>query len=214
MTLVALGFWQALQTNSHRYQCFSTYSPPCPQNSGYRVSDLAIFPTIIVCSRRKTINTLEPGWKWLTELKWTPLLELLTALEPPTLYLEYACWNFIVLVNLEMNWSRFWYSTMGRLGRGGVVWVSCELSGMGIGSSSNNIHLITKCMFMNVFSKIYRSFGHPPRLYPILQKYSNVPNNIFYEFPGSTTHHTDQYRSLDSLVDCLYCIIFWVNEYP
>ena len=49
--------------------------------------------------------------------------------------------------------------------------------------------------------EICKGIGHPPRLCPILQKYSNVPNKIYYEFCASTTHHTEQCISLDALTE-------------
>jgi hypothetical protein len=33
--------------DSHNNQCFSTYSSPLPQNSGYRAIDLPIYPAIV-----------------------------------------------------------------------------------------------------------------------------------------------------------------------
>jgi len=64
------------------------------------------------------------------------------------------------------------------------------------------------------YCEVCRGYGLPPRLWPILQKYSSVPNNNYYEFCASITHHTDQCMALDALVDRLDCSTFRVNETP
>ena len=53
------------------------------------------------------------------------------------------------------------------------------------------------------YSEIFQMMGHQPRMCPILQKYSNIPNNAYYEFCASTTHKTEQCRALDALVNRL-----------
>ena len=40
------------------------------------------------------------------------------------------------------------------------------------------------------YCEICRMVGHQPRMCPILQKYSNVPNNVYCEFCASTIHNT------------------------
>jgi len=69
-------------------------------------------------------------------------------------------------------------------------------------------------LYANEYCKIYFTYGHAPRLFPVLQKYSNLPNTIFCDFYGPPTHHTNQCRTLDALVDRLDCIEFQVNETP
>jgi len=49
---------------------------------------------------------------------------------------------------------------------------------------------------------------------PIMQKYSTVPNIVHCEFCASTTHTTNQCRSLDALANRLDRKIFRVNENP
>ena len=49
--------------------------------------------------------------------------------------------------------------------------------------------------------EICKGIGHPPRLCPILKKYSNVPNNIYCEFCAYTTHTTNQCRAFDALAE-------------
>ena len=60
--------------------------------------------------------------------------------------------------------------------------------------------------------EVCRGYGHSPRMFPILQKYSNVTNNNYCELFSSTTHHTDQCRALDSLADKSDRSTFQVNE--
>ena len=64
------------------------------------------------------------------------------------------------------------------------------------------------------YCEICRMLGHPPRMCPILQKYSTVPNNVYYEFCVSTTHNTEQCRALDALADRLDRPSYRVNEAP
>lgn len=60
--------------------------------------------------------------------------------------------------------------------------------------------------------EVCRGYGHPLCLCPILQKYSNVPNNNYCEFFTSTTHHMDKYQVLDALADWLDHSTFKINE--
>ena len=53
------------------------------------------------------------------------------------------------------------------------------------------------------FCEICRGYGDPPRHYPVLQKYSSVPNTMYYEFCHSSGYNTDKCRALDALVDRL-----------
>ena len=53
------------------------------------------------------------------------------------------------------------------------------------------------------YCEIFRTMGHPPRMCLILQKYSNVPNNVYCEFCASTIHKIEQCRALDALADWL-----------
>lgn len=62
------------------------------------------------------------------------------------------------------------------------------------------------------FCEVCRAYGHLPQMFPILQKYSNIPNNTYYELCASTMHHTDQCRALDSLAERLDRSMFRVNE--
>ena len=62
------------------------------------------------------------------------------------------------------------------------------------------------------YCEIFRTVGHPPRMCPILHKYSNVPNNVYCEFFASTTHNTEQCRALDALADQLDRPSYRVNE--
>jgi len=45
-------------------------------------------------------------------------------------------------------------------------------------------------------------------------KYSNFPNNLFYEFFGSPNHHMNQCWSLDTLADHLDHSAFHINKTP
>ena len=64
------------------------------------------------------------------------------------------------------------------------------------------------------YCEIFRTLGHPPRMCPILQKYSMVPNNVYCEFCVSTTHNTEQCRALDALADRLDHPSYRVNDAP
>lgn len=68
-------------------------------------------------------------------------------------------------------------------------------------------------MSPNEYYEICHTYRHSHRLYPILKNYSNVPNNMLYEFFGSPIHHTNQCRALDALTNPLDCTTFWVNEF-
>jgi hypothetical protein len=66
----------------------------------------------------------------------------------------------------------------------------------------------------NEYCEICRTHGNPPRHFPILHKYSHVPNIVHYEFCGSTTHTMKQCRDLDALADRLDHSVFRVDEAP
>ena len=66
----------------------------------------------------------------------------------------------------------------------------------------------------NEYCEICQTHGHPPRLCPILQKYSSAPNTLYCSFCGSSTHSTDRCRALDALADRLDRTTFRVNETP
>ena len=51
------------------------------------------------------------------------------------------------------------------------------------------------------FCEICRMVGHQPQMCRILEKCSNVLNNVYGEFCASKTHGTEQCRALDALVD-------------
>ena len=51
------------------------------------------------------------------------------------------------------------------------------------------------------YCEICQTVGHQPQTCLILQKYSNVSNNVYHELCASTTHSTEQCRALDALVD-------------
>jgi hypothetical protein len=55
----------------------------------------------------------------------------------------------------------------------------------------------------NEYCEILQTHGHGPRQFPIMKKYSTVPNTIQCEFYASTTHTTNQCRALDALADRL-----------
>jgi hypothetical protein len=71
--------------------------------------------------------------------------------------------------------------------------------------STQTTHKIEYC-------EIFRTHGHAPRHFPILQKYTPAPNTIHCKFFGSTMHATNQCRELDVLVDRLDQTAFRVNE--
>jgi hypothetical protein len=64
------------------------------------------------------------------------------------------------------------------------------------------------------YCEIYRIHGHGPRQFPIIEKYSTVPNTVHCEFFASTTHTTNQCRALDALGNRLDRTAFRVNENP
>jgi hypothetical protein len=66
----------------------------------------------------------------------------------------------------------------------------------------------------NDYYEIFRSHGHPPCHFPILQKYKIVPNTVYYELCGSPTHTTKQCCALDALADRIDRYSFRVDENP
>lgn len=62
------------------------------------------------------------------------------------------------------------------------------------------------------FYEVCRAYGHLSQMFPILHKYSNVSNINYYKFYALTTHHIDQCRVLDALVERLDKSMFKVNE--
>jgi len=52
------------------------------------------------------------------------------------------------------------------------------------------------------------------RYFPILQKYSHVPNIVNYELCGSATHIVKKCLDLDALVDRLDHYVFRVDDAP
>lgn len=62
------------------------------------------------------------------------------------------------------------------------------------------------------YCEVCRSYGPLPRLCPISQKYSNVPNKNYCELCASTTHHTDQCQAMDDLAERLDRSTFKINE--
>jgi hypothetical protein len=66
----------------------------------------------------------------------------------------------------------------------------------------------------NEYCEICRHHGHSLRHCPILQKYTSVPNMVYYEFCGSTTHTAKQCHALDALADRLDHSSFRIDEAP
>jgi hypothetical protein len=66
----------------------------------------------------------------------------------------------------------------------------------------------------NEYCEICRHHGHSPRHCPILQKYTSVPNTMYYELCGSTTHTAKKCHALDALADRLDLSAFRIDESP
>ena len=62
--------------------------------------------------------------------------------------------------------------------------------------------------------EICRSFGNPPRLCSMYQKYSLVPNTVYCELCGSMMHNNDKCRGINSLIERLDQYIFRVVYQP
>jgi hypothetical protein len=62
--------------------------------------------------------------------------------------------------------------------------------------------------------KIFQTHGHEPRQFPIMQKYTNVPNTIHSKFCAYRKHSTNKCRVLDALADRLDSTSFRINETP
>jgi len=64
----------------------------------------------------------------------------------------------------------------------------------------------------NEYCEICRSNEHSLRHCPILQKYTHVPNIVYYELCGSPNHTTKQCHTLDALANNMNRFSFTVDE--